>query len=673
MFNAILIANRGEIACRIIRSARLLGVRTVAVYSEADRNAVHVDMASDAVMIGPSPAVDSYLNIDAILDAIDQTGADAVHPGFGFLSENAEFAEILGEEGVTFIGPRPDSIRLMGDKISAKQLAEQIDVPTIPGTSEPVSDVNVAAKVAAEIGYPVLLKASAGGGGKGMRLVEDDSQFEEGLRASRAEAEASFGDDRVFIEKYVTSPRHIEIQVLGDQHGNTVHLGERECSIQRRHQKVIEEAPSPFVDDELRAAMGAQALALAEAVDYVSAGTVEFIVDSDKNFYFLEMNTRLQVEHAVTEEVTGLDLVEQMIRIAAGEELGFSQDDVEIQGWAMESRVYAEDPVRGFLPSTGRLAAYREPVTGVFGRVKTVRVDSGVSEGDMVTRFYDPMLAKLVTVGRTRDDALKRMQWALDEYLIEGVTNNLGFLAAMVSHPRFIAGNLTTNFIAEEFGDRFLPADAGYDDINRLVAVAGVLHLIVSQRDAQVMAYDLDGEEVEKSPAQIDSDYVIVLNGDYNSAQVQRIDDDKFEVELGDRRIPISTEWQPGQPLFTGEIDGELTCLRVERRDVGYRLGHRGFLAEVRVLSATAALLLADLPVREDKAGAKTLLSPMPGLIVSVEVIKGQVVRVGDPLVIVEAMKMENMLVAENDGTIASVQVKAGESVELDQVILEFA
>lgn len=672
MFNAILIANRGEIACRIIKSARLMGIRTVAIYSEADRNAVHVDMASDAVLIGPAPAIDSYLNIDAILDAIDETGADAVHPGFGFLSENAEFAEILGEEGVKFIGPNPDAIRLMGDKISAKQLASEIGVPTIPGTSEPVVDLDVAAKVAKDIGYPVLLKASAGGGGKGMRLVEEESQLEEGLRASSAEAEASFGDDRVFIEKFVTSPRHIEIQVLADQHGNIVHLGERECSIQRRHQKVIEEAPSTFVDEELRYAMGEQALTLARAVDYVSAGTVEFIVDSQKNFFFLEMNTRLQVEHAVTEEVTGLDLVEQMIRIAAGEELGFKQDDVVIQGWSIESRVYAEDPVRGFLPSTGRLASYREPVTGVFGRVKTVRVDSGVAEGDMVTRFYDPMLAKLVTVGRTRNDAITRMQWALDEYLIQGVGNNIGFLAAMISHPRFRVGDITTNFIAEEFGDRFLPTDAGYDDIERLVSVAASVHVIEARRNAHLRAITLDGDEVEHIMPNHGRDLVVVLNGEYYTLAVEFTEPSTIEVRLANSLVAIVTDWAPGQPLFIGDIDGEATCLRVERHESGYRLSHRGFLANARVLSATAALLLADLPEHENRDGDKTLLSPMPGLIVSIEVVKGQEVRVGDPLVIIEAMKMENMLVAERDGKIASIGVKAGESVELDQVLLEF-
>ena len=671
MFDALLVANRGEIACRIIRSARLLGVRTIAVYSEADREAMHVDMASDAVLIGPAPAIDSYLNIDAILDAIDETGADAVHPGYGFLSENVEFAEILAEEGITFVGPEPEAIRLMGDKISSKKLAGEIGVPTIPGTSTAIVGIDEVRRVSAEIGYPVMLKASAGGGGKGMRLVGDESQLEEGLRASMAEAEASFGDDRIFVEKYITSPRHIEIQVLADQHSNIVHLGERECSIQRRHQKVVEEAPSPFVDDALRAEMGAQAIALASAVNYVSAGTVEFIVDPDRNFYFLEMNTRLQVEHPVTEEITGLDLVEQMIRIAAGEELGFTQDDVEIQGWAIETRVYAEDPVRGFLPSTGRLSEYREPVTGVFGRVKTVRVDSGVNEGDAVTRFYDPMLAKLITVGRTRPEALDRMRWALDEYLIQGISHNLGFLGALMSHPRFAAGRLTTDFIADEFGDRFLPADATYDDPNRLAAVAVVLQHLELSRNRLLFGQTLEGDPVEKVEPEISAAWVVILNGAHLAATVS-VTDNRRMVEIAGNEYVIETDWQPGQTLVVGRIDGADVCLQMGRSEFGYGLYHRGFRADVRVLSPAAAAILAEMPEKEGRDTSKELISPMPGLLVSVEVAVGQEIRVGDPLAVVEAMKMENLLVAEHDGVVAKVNLKAGDSVEPGQIILEF-
>lgn len=671
MFNAILVANRGEIACRIIRSARRLGVRTIAVYSEADRDAPHVDMASDAILIGPPPALDSYLNIDRILDAIDETGADAVHPGYGFLSENAEFAEILAEEGVAFIGPNPHAIRIMGDKIESKKLAEEIGVSTVPGTSEPVQDLDKVRIIAAEIGYPVMVKASAGGGGKGMRLVMDESQLEEGLRASTAEAEASFGDDRVFVEKYIQNPRHIEIQVLADQHGNIVHLGERECSIQRRHQKVVEEAPSPFVDEDLRRRMGDQAIMLAEAVDYVSAGTVEFIVDPDRNFYFLEMNTRLQVEHPVTEEVTGLDLVEQMIRIAAGEELGFTQEEVKIQSWAIETRVYAEDPVRGFLPSIGRLSRYREPVTGVFGKIKTVRVDSGVSEGDMVTRFYDPMLAKLITVGRDRDEALRRMQWALDEYLITGINHNLGFLGALMSHPRFATGNLSTNFIADEFGDRFLPADATYDEPLRMAAIAVALRQLEIARNSQLIGLTLKWDEVEKSYPSAPTDWVVILNDEYHDASVER-NGSEYVISLADTEYRVESDWQPGGALFVGKVNGQDTCLQIERTDIGYGLYHRGFRAGARVLSPDAAAILREMPEKVSGDLGKELVSPMPGLLVSVEVAIGQSVRVGDPLAVVEAMKMENMLVAEADGVVSTIPLTPGDSVDLGQVILTF-
>jgi propionyl-CoA carboxylase alpha chain len=671
MFNTILIANRGEIACRVIRTARQLGIKTVAVYSEADQNALHVDMASDAVFIGPPMAAESYLRIDAIMEAIEETGADAVHPGYGFLSENPEFAERLDAAGITFIGPKPDAMRVMGDKIESKLFADKAGVPTVPGHAEPVKSAADAKKIAKQIGYPVILKASAGGGGKGMRMVESPAEIEEGLRASTAEAESSFGDGRVFVEKFITNPRHIEIQVLADSHGNCVHLGERECSIQRRHQKVIEEAPSPFVDEAMRAEMGAQAVTLAKAVNYQSAGTVEFIVDSDKNFFFLEMNTRLQVEHPVTELVTGLDLVEQMIKVAAGEELEFDQDGVNINGWAMESRLYAEDPTRGFLPAIGRLVEYREPVTGVFGTSKNVRVDGGVNEGDEITRFYDPMIAKLITNGETRDEAIKHMQRALEEYYVRGVGNNLGFLSAVMAHPRFIEGNITTNFIAEEFGEKFIPEETAHEDFGMLAAIAAMMHRREIERDNQITGRAMSGSVLSREQFAYGNEWMAMINGESHPIRIAVSDNQKVEIHAGGQNYMIDSEWRPGRSLFTGSVNDEEICMQVERTSTGFRVRHAGYQGEIRIMSSLAAELLNRMPAKKAADTSKQLISPMPGLLVSVEVEVGQEVESGEALAVVEAMKMENQLFAERAGVVGKIYLEPGDSLEVGQLILE--
>jgi propionyl-CoA carboxylase alpha chain len=672
MFDSILIANRGEIACRIIRTARAMGIRTIAVYSEADRGALHVDMASDAVEIGPAPSAESYLNQEAILAAIEETGADAVHPGYGFLSENAEFAEKLKDAGVTFIGPPIGAINLMGDKIRSKKFALEAGVPVVPGFADPVTSGAEAEKIAIEIGFPVILKASAGGGGKGMRLVHGASEVGEALQSCISEAEASFGDGRVFIEKFITNPRHIEIQVLADNHGNTIHLGERECSIQRRHQKVVEEAPSPFVTEELRAEMGARAVALAEAVDYVSTGTVEYIVDEARNFYFLEMNTRLQVEHPVTEFVTGLDLVEQMIRIAAGEELEITQNDVTISGWAMESRVYAEDPVRGFLPAIGRLTRYKEPMSGVFGTDKSVRIDSGAAEGDTISRFYDPMIAKLITYGENRDAVIAKMRRALDEFIIAGVTHNIDFLAALMGHPRFQAGELTTNFISEEFGDRFIPGDTTHPQPKILAAVAGVLHGVIEARRARIAPRLRDGlAAARKSMTHKDDHWVVILNRTHYPVRLAETNGDAVVLVDGERFV-ISGSWSPEQDLFIGAVNGEDLCIQVDRKATGFQFRHYGFLADIRILRPLAAEMLGRMPEKMDADTSNQVLSPMPGLVVSIDVVEGQEVRVGAKVAVIEAMKMENQLFAECDGRVAEIQCRQGDSVDVDQVIMEF-
>ena len=652
MFKKILIANRGEIACRVIKTCRKMGIPTVAVYSEADADALHVEMADEAVFLGPPPAAESYLLADKILAAARETGAEAIHPGFGFLSERAEFVEAVEAAGLVFIGPGTRAIAAMGDKIESKKLAADAKVNTVPGHIGIIDTPEEAVGIARDIGYPVMIKASAGGGGKGMRIAASDDEVAEGFRAAKSEAKSSFADDRVFIEKFVEEPRHIEIQVLADAHGTTLYLGERECSIQRRHQKVIEEAPSPFIDAKTRKAMGEQAVALAKAVDYRSAGTVEFIVDKDKNFYFLEMNTRLQVEHPVTEMITGVDLVEQMIRVAAGEKLAFGQKDVTLTGWAMESRVYAEDPYRGFLPSIGRLIRYQPPE-----ETDTVRIDTGVHEGAEITMFYDPMIAKLVTCGPDRDSAITAMQAALDGYYIRGIAHNIPFLAAVMRHPRFQAGELTTAFIAEEYPDGFSGAPLSDELRDRLVAVAAFLDTLERGREAGAAGAE---------------DRVVSLDG-AREVMVAEQTDDGGTVRFSDgREMAVRSSWTPGKPLFQGAVDGENMSVAVERTGLGYRLATAGVAVEATVLAPRAAELYAHMPEKVEVDTSKYLLCPMPGLVVSVSVAEGDEVKTGQALAIVEAMKMENILRAEKDATVAKIRVAPGDSLAVDDVIMEF-
>jgi propionyl-CoA carboxylase alpha chain len=660
VFDRILIANRGEIACRIMRTAQKMGIGTVAVYSEADRDALHVSLADEAICIGPAPAAESYLIIDNIVAACRTTGAQAVHPGYGFLSENAAFAQRLQDEGIAFIGPGVHAIRNMGDKITSKRLAREAGVNTIPGCDEVIQNCDMAVSVARDVGYPVMLKASAGGGGKGMRTARNDDECRDGFERATNEALASFGDGRIFIEKFIDQPRHIEIQVLGDLHGNVVHLGERECSLQRRHQKVIEESPSPFLDEATRAAMGEQAVALARAVDYSSAGTVEFIVDVSRNFYFLEMNTRLQVEHPVTEFVTGLDLVEWMIRIAAGERLTLSQVEVELHGWAIEARIYAEDPFRNFLPSVGRLVRYLPPALS-----DSVRVETGVYEGGEVSMYYDPMIAKLITHGTTRDAAIERMRHAINEFYIRGVSHNISFLGALVEHPRFIEGRLSTNFIAEEYPDGFNAANVVHDEPGLLIATCGAIHRRYRERAAKITG-QLAGYEPN-----VEKDWVIVIGREKYAISVLPADGG-YKVVCGDMSYQVATDWQFGQPLFRGHINGAEICVQVERRHLSYRLFHWGTQVEAIVLSARAAELLALMPPKEPTVSTKYLLSPMPGLLARIVVVAGEEVKAGQDLAVVEAMKMENSLLAERDGKVYRILVQVGESLAVDQPIIEF-
>jgi len=660
MFKKILIANRGEIACRVMKTAKKMGIATVAVYSEADKDALHADTADEAVCIGPAPSAESYLVIDNILKAIDETGADAVHPGYGFLSENAAFAEALEKKGVAFIGPNVLAINAMGDKIESKQLAERAKVNTVPGHADTIPDAKEAVKIAQGIGYPVMLKASAGGGGKGMRVAWNDQECEEGFERATSEARSSFGDDRVFVEKFIEEPRHIEIQVIADKHGNVIYLGERECSIQRRHQKVIEEAPSPFLDGKTRKAMGEQAVELAKAVDYVSAGTVEFIVDANKNFYFLEMNTRLQVEHPVTELITGFDLVELMIRVAAGEELPFTQKDVHLKGWAIEARVYAEDPFRNFLPSTGRLVHYMPPE-----ETDTVRVDTGVYEGGEISIYYDPMIAKLIAYGEDRDDAIFNLREALDAYYIRGVSHNIAFLAALTAHPRFMKGQLTTNFIAEEYPDGFHAGDVPPDDPKILITVAAAVHRAYQAR-AALISGQFPGHE-----RKVADDWVVVLHGEEHHVAVVPIDGG-YEMKADGRECLVQTDWKLGDKLFVALIDGTEICVQVEREKTAYRLTHGGTQADILVMSERIAALHRLMPYKEPPDTSKMLLSPMPGLLVSLAVSEGDEVKAGDELAIVEAMKMENVLRAEKDAVVAGIKAGPGDSLAVDQVILEF-
>ncbi|MEX0970176.1 MAG: acetyl/propionyl/methylcrotonyl-CoA carboxylase subunit alpha [Paracoccaceae bacterium] len=665
MFKKILIANRGEIACRVIKSAQKLGIKTVAVYSDADRHALHVKMADEAVHIGPSPANQSYIVIEKIMEAVRVTGAEAVHPGYGFLSENMKFAEALEAAGVAFIGPPSGAIEAMGDKITSKKLAAKAGVSTVPGHMGLIADADEAVKISAEIGYPVMLKASAGGGGKGMRIAWNDQEAREGFQSSKNEAAASFGDDRIFIEKFITQPRHIEIQVLGDKHGNILWLNERECSIQRRNQKVIEEAPSPFLDAATRKAMGEQAVALARAVDYCSAGTVEFIVDGARNFYFLEMNTRLQVEHPVTELITGIDLVEQMIRIAAGEALTLQQDDIGINGWAIESRLYAEDPYRGFLPSIGRLTRYRPPAE-MASEKRVVRNDTGVFEGGEISMFYDPMVAKLCTWAPDRTAAIVAMREALDEFEVEGIGHNIPFLSAVMDHERFMSGNITTAFIDEEYPDGFEGATLPDATLKKLAAATAAMHRVSEIRQTRVSG------RMSNHERRVGSEWVISMNG-HDFAVKIHADHDGSDVEFADgSRHRVMSDWTPGQSLADLRIDGARLVAKVSQNATGFRLRHRGADLVVHVRTPRVFELSRHMLEKQAPDMSRLLLCPMPGLVVSIAVAVGDEVQDGQVLCTVEAMKMENVLRAEKKGKIAKINAKPGESLAVDDVIMEF-
>ena len=661
MFDKILIANRGEIACRVIKTAAKMGIKTVAVYSDADRNALHVDMADEAVNIGESASAKSYLKADRIIRACKKTKAQAVHPGYGFLSENKYFQLALKKAGITFIGPGAKAIEAMGDKITSKKLADKAGVSTVPGHMGIIKDSDEAVKIAKAIGYPVMLKASAGGGGKGMRLARNAAEAREGFERATSEAKSSFGDDRVFIEKFIEQPRHIEIQVLADGHGNCISVGERECSIQRRHQKVIEEAPSPFIDEKTRKAMGKQAVTLAKAVDYVSAGTVEFIVDAKRKFYFLEMNTRLQVEHPVTELVTGLDLVEWMIRIADGEKLTVKQSDVKLNGWALESRIYAEDPYRNFLPSTGRLVRYRPPEDS-----KHVRVDTGVYEGDEISIFYDPMVAKLCTWARTRKQAIAHMRDALDHYYIRGINHNIPFLASVMGKKRFIAGKLTTNFIAKEYPKGFSDKDLPADDPVPLIAVAALIHRAYADRAGHISG------RIEGHEKRVSNNWVVDIAGKQRAVEVSGASVANGTVKVGRRKILVESDWTYGESLFIGTVNGKDVCVQIDDAGIGYRLFHNGAQVDVTVYTERDAALVKLMSHKVPPDQSKFLLSPMPGLLVAVDVSVGQEVKTGETLAIVEAMKMENVLKAERDRIVKWITEEPGASLTVDQVIMVF-
>ncbi len=666
MFKKILIANRGEIACRVIKTARKMGIKTVAVYSDADRGALHVKMADEAVHIGPSPAAQSYIVIDKIMAAIKATGAEAVHPGYGFLSENMNFAAALEAAGVAFIGPPSPAIEAMGDKITSKKIAQEAGVSTVPGHMGLIADADEAVKIATQIGYPVMIKASAGGGGKGMRIAWNEAEAREGFGSSKNEAAASFGDDRIFIEKFVTQPRHIEIQVLADKHGNIVYLHERECSIQRRNQKVIEEAPSPFLDEATRRAMGEQACALARAVGYTSAGTVEFIVDGARNFYFLEMNTRLQVEHPVTELITGVDLVEQMIRVAAGQPLPFAQGDLKINGWAMESRLYAEDPYRNFLPSIGRLTRYRPPVEGVTPTGGIVRNDTGVFEGGEISMFYDPMIAKLCTWAPTRTGAIDEMRIALDTFEVEGIGHNLPFVGAVMDHPRFISGNITTAFIAEEYPEGFQGATLDEGTLRRVAAAASAMNRVAEIRRTKVSG-TMDNHE-----RRVGDDWVVTLQGAEHSVRIAA-DHDGSSVHFADGVVVrVASDWTPGQPLAKLMVDGTSLVMKVAKISGGFRLRLRGADVKCHVRTPRQAELAKLMLEKTPPDTSKFLLCPMPGLVTNVMVAVGDEVQEGQALATVEAMKMENILKAERKGVVKAVKASAGASLKVDDVIMEF-
>ena len=680
MFNKILIANRGEIACRVIKTARKMGIGTVAIYSDADKNALHVEMADEAVHIGPPPANQSYIVIDKVMDAIRQTGAQAVHPGYGFLSENAKFAEALEAEGVVFVGPPKGAIEAMGDKITSKKIAQEAGVSTVPGYMGLIEDADEAVKISQQIGYPVMIKASAGGGGKGMRIAWNDEEAREGFQSSKNEAANSFGDDRIFIEKFVTQPRHIEIQVLCDSHGNGIYLGERECSIQRRNQKVVEEAPSPFLDEATRRAMGEQAVALAKAVGYASAGTVEFIVDGDKNFYFLEMNTRLQVEHPVTELITGVDLVEQMIRVAAGEPLSITQDDVKLTGWAIENRLYAEDPYRNFLPSIGRLTRYRPPQEVAAGPLlengkwqgdapsgeTAVRNDTGVYEGGEISMYYDPMIAKLCTWAPTREQAIEAMRVALDSFEVEGIGHNLPFLSAVMDHPKFVSGDMTTAFIAEEYPDGFNGVELPETDLRRIAASCAAMHRVAEIRRTRVSG------RMDNHERKVGKRWVVTLQGQEYAVQVNA-DRDGATVKFEDgAALRVSSDWTPGDQLAVLDVDGSPLVLKVGKISGGFRIRNRGADLKVHVRRPRAAELAKLMPEKLPPDTSKMLLCPMPGLIVKIDVEVGQEVQEGQALCTVEAMKMENILRAERKGVVSKINAGPGDSLAVDDVIMEF-
>ena len=658
MFKKILIANRGEIAVRIIKTCRRMGIATVQVYSEADAGSLAVEMADEAVLIGPAPAAQSYLLADKIVEAVRQTGAEAVHPGFGFLSENAGFARRLRDEGIAFIGPNPEAIDAMGDKITSKKFAAEAGVSTVPGHMGLIESTEEAVKIAREIGYPVMIKASAGGGGKGIRVAHGDDDMAEGFAAVKAEALNAFGDDRVFLEKFIIDPRHIEIQVLGDKHGNVVHLFERECSIQRRNQKVIEEAPSPLLDEATRAAMGAQAVALAKAVNYDSAGTVEFVAGQDKSFFFLEMNTRLQVEHPVTEMITGVDLVEQMIRSAWGERLAFKQDDLSINGWAIESRIYAEDPYRGFLPSIGRLVRYEQPQEGDQGNY-TVRNDSGVREGDEISMFYDPMIAKLCAWGETREAAVTGMARALEDTHLAGLGHNVPFLAAVMDQPRFQSGQLSTSYIKDEFPDGFHGLTPSVDQQHLMIATAMAMNEILT---------DQTGDPSDRT------DWVALIDRAPHGVSLSYDEDEALLLSFtGGGVVRLSEiDWRPGLAQFRAEIDGEPFTAEVKRAADGFEIRHRAAKARVRVLTPRVAEFFARLPEKQAADTSKLVLSPMPGLVVAIPVAVGQEVKTGETVAIIEAMKMQNILKAERDGVVKAVSAKAGDPVAADDVLVEF-
>lgn len=671
MFKKILIANRGEIACRVIKSARKMGIQTVAVYSEADRDALHVEMADEAVLIGPPAAAESYLLIEKIVEACKSTGAEAVHPGYGFLSEREAFPRALEAAGIVFIGPNPGAIAAMGDKIESKKAAAAAKVSTVPGHLGVIEDAKHAVKIADEIGYPVMIKASAGGGGKGMRVAHSTSEVAEGFNLAKAEAKSSFGDDRVFIEKFIVDPRHIEIQVLGDKHGNVIYLGERECSIQRRNQKVIEEAPSPLLDEATRRKMGEQAVALAKAVNYDSAGTVEFVAGQDKSFYFLEMNTRLQVEHPVTELITGIDLVEQMIRVAAGEKLTLAQKDVTLTGWAVESRVYAEDPFRNFLPSIGRLVKYRPPAESKTGNV-TVRNDTGVQEGGEISIYYDPMIAKLVTHAPSRAVAIEAQANALDAFYIDGIRHNIPFLSALMTHPRWKEGNLSTGFIAEEFPGGFAARQPEGHVARRIAAVAAAVDAVYGERKRQISG-QMIGRPVTRAGRRavwLERDEILLdVARDGDTVTVQFIEADG---SAGAAHKLVSS-WTPGEPVWQGSIDGHVVAVQVRPMASGIRLAHQGYEVAVNVFTEQEAAAARLMPVGVKADTGKKLLCPMPGLVVSIAVTEGQDVKAGETLAVVEAMKMQNVLRAERDGTVKKIHASAGATLAVDALILEFA